>query len=112
MYLYLQLFFTMYHIIKLISTHLLKRKLIKAEQYERVSILEAPQSVNDEWNGYPSLNWGLVALMIGLGFVLIEVLRLFDKEWIDGRHAVFPMGILLVFIPLGLLFNYERKESK
>jgi hypothetical protein len=35
-------FYGIYQIISLISVHLLKRKLIKAEQYERVSILENP----------------------------------------------------------------------
>ena len=61
-------FFATYHIIKLISTHLLKRKLIKAEQFERVGILEEPKIESDESNRYPSLKWGLVALMTGLGF--------------------------------------------
>ena len=59
-------FFAMYHIIKSISDHLLRRKLIKAEQYERVGILEAPKPTSDEVNKYPSLKWGLVAFMAGL----------------------------------------------
>ncbi|MCY1721659.1 hypothetical protein OU798_14990 [Prolixibacteraceae bacterium Z1-6] len=100
------IFFAIYHIVKLISTHLLKRKLIKAEQYDRVGILEEPKSESDESNRYPSLKWGLVALMTGLGFVVIDVLRLFDKEWIDGRNAVLPIGILLVFISLGFLIYF------
>lgn len=106
------IFFAMYHIIKLVSTHLLKRKLIKAEQYERVSILEEPQNVSDESNRYPSLKWGLVALMTGLGFILIEVLRLFDKEWIDGRDAVLPLGILLVSVSLGFLVYFFIMNGK
>ena len=64
-------FFGIYHIISLISDHLLKRKLIKAGQYERVSILEVPKPATEEVNSYPSLKWGLVALMTGLGFILI-----------------------------------------
>ena len=72
-------FFAIYHMMKLISNHLLKRKLIKAEQYERVGILEEPRAANDETDRYPSLKWGLVALMTGLGFIVIDVLKLFDK---------------------------------
>lgn len=105
-------FFAMFHIIKLVSTHLLKRKLIKAEQFERVGILDEPISVSDESNRYPSLKWGLVALMTGLGFILIEVLRLFDKEWIDGRDAVLPIGILLVFVSIGFLIYFFIMNGK
>ncbi len=101
-----------YHIIKLFSTHLLKRKLIKAEQYERVSILEEPKVESDESNRYPSLKWGLVALMTGLGFIVIDVLRLFDKDWINGRDAVLPIGILLVFISLGFLIYFFIMNGK
>ena len=75
------IFFAIYHSIKLISDHLLRRKLIKAEQYERVGILEAPKLTSDEVNKYPSLKWGLVAFMAGLGFILIEVLRI--KNWVS-----------------------------
>ena len=67
------IFFAAYQIIKLFSSHLLKRKLIKAEQYERVGILEEPKVESDESNRYPSLKWGLVALMTGLGFIIMEV---------------------------------------
>ena len=100
------IFFAIYHIVRLISTHLLKRKLIKAEQYDHVGILDEPKTFSEEADRYPSLKWGLVALMTGLGFILIEVLRLFDKEWIDGRDAVLPIGILLVFISLGFLIYF------
>ena len=40
-------FFGLYHIIKLISDHLLKRKLIKAGQYEKVGILEPPKATTE-----------------------------------------------------------------
>nr|WP_319573445.1 DUF6249 domain-containing protein [uncultured Draconibacterium sp.] len=105
-------FFATYHIIRLISTHLLKRKLIKAEQYERVGILEEPKVENDESNRYPSLKWGLVALMTGLGFIIIEVMGLFDREMVRGRDAVLPLGILMVCISLGFLIYFFIMNGK
>ena len=105
-------FFGIYHILRLISSHLLKRKLIKAEQYERVGILEDPKPTNEEVNSYPSLKWGLVALMTGLGFILIEVLGLLDKEWIQGRDTVMPFGILLVSISSGFLIYFFIVNAK
>lgn len=106
------IFFAAYHIIKLISTHLLKRKLIKAEQYERVGILDEAQPVNDEVNRYPSLKWGLVALMTGAGFIVIDLLKLIDNAMIDGRNAVLPFGILLVFVSLGFLIYFFIVNGK
>jgi hypothetical protein len=105
-------FFGIYQILSLISRHLLKRKLIKAEQYEKVGILEDPKPVNEELNSYPSLKWGLVALMSGLGFILIEILGLLNKEWIEGRDAVMPLGILLVSISSGFLIYFFIVNAK
>lgn len=103
-----------YFIIKLISDHLLKRKLIKAGQYEKAGILEPPKKTVEE-NRYPSLKWGLVALMSGLGFILIEIIRAVNPEMIDYRNAVLPIGILLVFISLGFLIYFfimnKRKNT-
>lgn len=103
-------FFGMYHIIQLFSEHFLKRRLIKDGHVDRVGILERPKS-SEEVNKYPSLKWGLVALMAGIGFIIIEVLRLFDKEWISGRDAVLPFGILLVCISLGFLIYFFIMNS-
>ncbi|WP_297088219.1 DUF6249 domain-containing protein [uncultured Draconibacterium sp.] len=105
-------FFGSYHIIRLFSTHLLKRKLIKAEQYDRVGILEEPKSESDEANRYPSLKWGLVALMTGLGFIIIEVLGLFNREMVRGHQAVLPIGILMVCIALGFLIYFFIMNGK
>ncbi|NQU54428.1 MAG: hypothetical protein HQ522_18035 [Bacteroidetes bacterium] len=106
------IFFAGYNIIKLIGEHLLKRKLIKAEQYERVGILESPKIANDESNKYPSLKWGLVALMTGLGFIVMDLLKLLNRDMIDGRNAVLPIGILLVFVSLGFLIYFFIMNSK
>ncbi len=105
-------FFAAYHIINLISEHLLKRKLIKAGQYEKVGILEPPKSTSEEVNRYPSLKWGLVALMSGLGFILIEILRQINPQMIDYRDAILPLGILLVFVSMGFLLYFFIMNGK
>ncbi len=105
------IFFAAYHIIRIISMHLLRRKLIKAGQYERPGILDEPK-ISDENDRYPSLKWGLVALMSGLGFIVIDVLKLFDKEWLSGSDAVLPIGILLVFVSAGFLIYFFIMNGK
>ena len=101
-----------YYILSLLADFLLKRKLIKAQQFERVGILDNPKPVNEESNKYPSLKWGLVALMGGLGLILIEVLRQINPEFVDYRDAVLPLGILLVFISLGFLIYFFIMNAK
>jgi hypothetical protein len=105
-------FFGIYHILKLISDHFLRRKLIKEGHVEKVGILERPKPVSDEVDKYPSLKWGLVALMTGLGFILMEILKLFNRDYFDGRDAVLPIGILLVFISLGFLIYFFIMNGK
>ena len=105
-------FFGIYHILNLISEYLLKRKLIKAGQYEKVSILEPPKPTSEEVNKYPSLKWGLVALTSGLGFIVIEVIRAINPVLIDYRNAVLPIGILLVFVSLGFLIYFFIMNGK
>ena len=106
------IFFAAYHIIKLISEHLLKRKLIKAEQYDKAGILEPPKSTSEENNKYPSLKWGLVALTTGIGFIIIEVMRQINTDLVDYRHAFLPFGILLVFVSLGFLIYFFIMNGK
>lgn len=107
-------FFGFYHILILISDHLLKRKLIKAGQYEKVGILETKRIVNEETNKYPSLKWGLVALMTGIGLIVIEIMRASNPYMWNAENAVLPFGILLVFISSGFLlyfFFMNRKKD-
>ncbi|NCB07782.1 MAG: hypothetical protein EOM73_06430 [Bacteroidia bacterium] len=104
-------FYGIYEIFRVLSDHLLKRKLIKAGQYEKVGILEQPKPA-EEVNKYPSLKWGLVALMLGLGFILIEVLRNINPGLIDYQNAVLPIGILLVFVSLGFLIYFFIMNGK
>lgn len=107
-------FFGIYHILTLISDHLLKRKLIKAGQYEKVGILEARRTVSEESNKYPSLKWGLVALMTGIGLIIIEIMRAANPYMWNIENAAMPFGILLVFISAGFLlyfFFMSRKQN-
>ena len=106
-------FASIYYILNLLTDYLLKRKLIKAEQYERVGILDNPRPASEEVNRYPSLKWGLVALMSGLGLILIEVLRWINPDMFDYRNnSVLPFGILLVFVSLGFLIYFFIMNGK
>ena len=104
-------FFGIYHILQLMSDYLLRRRLIKEGHVDKVGILEKPKPA-EEVSKYPSLKWGLVALMSGLGLIIIEVIGLFDKDWITGRDAVMPFGILLVSISLGFLIYFFIVNGK
>ncbi|MEZ5105030.1 MAG: DUF6249 domain-containing protein [Draconibacterium sp.] len=101
-----------YYILSLLADFLLKRKLIKAQQYERVGILDTPKPTTEEVNKYPSLKWGLVAFMAGLGLIVIEWLRYYDADLIDYRNSVLPFGILLVFVSLGFLIYFFIMNGK
>ena len=101
-----------YYILSLIADYLLKRRLIKSEQYERVGILDTPKSVSLEGNKYPSLKWGLVAFMAGLGLILIEVLKQNNELMFDYTDSVLPFGILLVFVSLGFLIYFFMMNGK
>jgi hypothetical protein len=104
-------FFGFYHIIKLISEHILKSRLIKSGHIDKAGILETP-TPSAEVNRYPSLKWGLVALTTGIGFIIIEVMRQVNPSMIDYNNASLPIGILLVFVSLGFLayfFIINRK---
>jgi hypothetical protein len=106
-------FYGFYYIIKLISEHFLKSRLIKAGHVDKAGILEKP-APNAEVNQYPSLKWGLVALTTGLGFIIIEIMRQINPSMIDYHNASLPIGILLVFISLGFLvyfFIINRKRA-
>lgn len=104
-------FFSFYHIFKLLSDHILKSRLIKAGHIDKAGILETPK-VNAEVNKYPSLKWGLVALMTGIGFIIIEIMRIYVPQTIDYNNAVLPVGILLVFISMGFLIYFFIMNRK
>lgn len=110
-------FFACYHIIKEFTNFLLKRKIIKSGHFEKAAILndEPQETTPQEVNKYPSLKWGLVVFMAGLGLVLIEFLRYTDRDLINYTSGVLPIGIELVFISLGFLIyffivNFSKKK--
>jgi hypothetical protein len=73
--------------------------------------LESHSSTSEESNRYPSLKWGLVALMTGIGFIVIEVMRQINPTLIDYHNAVLPIGILLIFTSLGFLIDFFLMKS-
>lgn len=103
-------FFGFYHIIRLISEHILKSRIIKAGHIDKAGILESAK-LNEEVNRYPSLKWGMVALTTGIGLIVIEVMRQVRPEMIQYNTS-FPAGILLVFISLGFLIYFFLMNRK
>lgn len=107
-------FFGIYHIIKLFSDHFLKRKIINSGHFEKADILGPVTENIGKENRYPSLKWGLIALMGGLGLIIIEMIRSVRPEMINVYDAFLPLGIELVFISAGFLLYFfiaNRKSS-
>ena len=77
-----------------------------------MGILDTPKPTSEEINKYPSLKWGLVALMSGLGLILVEILRWENPDLMDYRESVLPFGILLVFVSLGFLIYFFIMNAK
>ena len=84
----------------------LKRKIIKAGHIEKAHILDPVKLDPEEVNKYPSLKWGLIAFLAGLGLIIIEVLKVSYPGLINYRHSIMPVGIELVFISLGFLIYF------
>ncbi len=99
-------FFGIYQLIKVFTDFLLKRKIIKSGHLEHAGILE-PVKLNQEENRYPTLKWGLVALMAGVGLILIESLSWGGAfKWVKDYNSMMPLGIELVFIAAGFLIYF------
>ncbi|HYW97294.1 MAG TPA: DUF6249 domain-containing protein [Bacteroidales bacterium] len=99
-------FFAIYHIIKAFTDFLLRRKIIKMGHIEKAEIL-VQQAENKEENRYPTLKWGLVSFLAGLGLILITVLAKTTMPWIlNNEGSVLAFGIELVFISLGFLIYF------
>lgn len=95
----------LYFMLKLIADFLLRRKIIKAGHIDKAGILSPVKTENEEVNKYPSLKWGLVALMAGLGLIIIELLSDKNDEFYFN-HSVMPFGIELVAISFGFLIYF------
>jgi hypothetical protein len=105
-------FFSLYQTIKLLSEHFLKKRLIITGHVEQASILSTPVHQSEEVNRYPSLKWGLVAFMAGLGLIIVEVIRSYNPDGVNWNRDVLPYGIELVFISLGFLIYFFIMNSK
>jgi hypothetical protein len=108
-------FYGIYALIQVFTDYLLKRKVIKAGHMDKAGILE-PVKTSGENNGYPSLKWGLVALMAGIGLILIEIFYSQGVIVFDDRSGfLLTFGIELVFIASAYLiyfFILNRKRGK
>jgi hypothetical protein len=105
-------FYGIYMIIKLISEHFLRRKIINAGHLDKAEILGPIAESMERENKYPSLKWGLIALMAGIGLIIIEIIRLYRPEMVKPHNAMLPIGIELVFISLGFLIYFFIARSK
>lgn len=106
-------FFGIYSLIKVYTDYLLKRRIVRSGHTDKAGILDPPAMPSAETNRYPSLKWGLVALLAGLGLILIEVLR--NNGTIDftaGEDTFLPFGIELVAISLGFLIYFLIVNAK
>ncbi len=105
-------FFGVYSLIKVFTDYLLKRKIVKAGHHDKAGILD-PIASSAEVNRYPNLKWGLVALLAGVGLILIEILdRTGAIVWQDGSDSFLPFGIELVAIALGFLIYFFIVNAK
>ena len=100
-------FFAIYHIIKAFTDFLLRRKIIKQGHIDKADIL-VQQAESKEENRYPTLKWGLVSFLAGLGLILITILSKTSMPWIfrDEGSIVLAFGIELVFISAGFLIYF------
>lgn len=105
-------FFAIYQTIKIISEHLLKRRLIRDNQIDKVELLSHFNTKNSEVNSYPTLKWGLVALFSGIAFILIEILSGTTSLNMDIEDSVLPVGIILVFVSMAFLLYFFIAKKK
>lgn len=99
-------FYGFYQMIRLISEHFLKRKLIQNGHVEQAGILVTPVAPAEESQRYPSLKWGLVAFTAGLGLIIIEIISSYSSVNTNLYETALPYGIELVFISLGFLIYF------
>jgi hypothetical protein len=106
------IFFGLYHIIKMFTDFLLKRKIIKAGHIEKAGILDPVSSLSEE-NKYPTLKWGLVCIFAGAGLILIELMsRGGQIQWVKDYNSLLPIGIELTFIAAGFLVYFFIVSAK
>ena len=105
-------FFGIYQILKLFSDHFLKRKIINSGHIDKAGILSPVSNQPEESNKYPSLKWGLLALMAGLGLIVINLVYPYGSQINDFQDTLMPFGIELVFVSLGFLIYFFIANRK
>lgn len=108
-------FFSIITFVKIMSSHFLKRKIIKTGHLDRAEILDQNTDVEVkkqvEYDQYPALKWGLVAFFGGIGFIVMELLGLEYPEFKNYRSAM-PYGIFFVSVSIGFLLYYAIMSKK
>lgn len=108
-------FFSIITFVKTMSSHFLKRKIIKTGHFDRAEILDQNTEIEVKkqvkYDQYPALKWGLVAFFGGLGFIALEVLGMEYPMFKEYRSAM-PYGIFFVSVSIGFLAYYFIMSKK
>lgn len=108
-------FFAIITFVKIMSSHFLKRKIIKNGHFDRADILDQNTEVevkkHVKYDQYPALKWGLVAFFGGLGFIVLELLGAYYPEFKHYSSAM-PYGIFFMFTSVGFLLYYLIMSKK
>lgn len=102
-------FFAIYHIIKMFTVYLLKRRIVKSGHIDKASILDPVESEPSEIEPrrFATLKWAIVSTMAGLGLVVIELFgRYYNMDAYQLNNAPISMGAELVFIGLGFIIYF------
>ena len=106
-------FFSIITFVKVISSHFLKRKIIKSGHVDKAGILE--QSIVSEskvnYDLFPALKWGLVTFFGGLGLIIIELVGA-NYPIFKDYQSMMPFGIFFVFVAIGFLVYYFMMSNK
>lgn len=99
-------FFALYQIIKMFTDFLLKRRVIKSEHFDQADILASPREDENEGR-YPTLKWGLVCFMAGIGLLISNQLYFAGKmDEYSAENSMAAFGMELVFISAGFLIYF------
>ena len=108
-------FFSIITFVKMMSSHFLKRKIIKTGHFDRAEILDQNTEVEVKtqvkYDQFPALKWGLVAFFGGLGFISMELLGETNPIFKEYDSAM-PYGIFFVSVAIGFLSYYFIMSKK
>jgi hypothetical protein len=95
-----------YYFTRTVTDYILKKKMI-----EKGYVNEETQAIFKEHQAniskYPSLKWGLIALFVGLGFIIMEYIPV-------RPDSPLPYGLFAVSVSIGFLlyFFIVQREQK